>query len=795
MTTRDLPVVARGPRTATAAWRLRFLVPLVWVVVGVTWLVALVVTGSPLGDVVTWAGVVVAGVLLPGVAVVRAVRPGSAPFVEDLAWGVAAGCVVALAGWFLDVVLPWPVPPWVWGPLVAVVTLILPRTRVRVLARPAPGWGVRPNLALAGCLLVAIAWMTADYLRFNPADPGPHGRAYYPDTVFQLAVVGELRHSVGATYPLVHGEPFAYHWFLNAVLAHLLTDSGVDPFDAVLRLTATTLLPAVMVLLAVVARRVADRVWAGPLAAALFAVTGTTVATVWTTDGQTQAIVGTYWAASLTSTFGWLATLAVTGCMIAIIRRGPADGAIPHRLMIPLTILAAGAKSADLAVLVVGCGAALIVAFLTRHRVVPTLLSTVLVGVVLLLARNTIYGGSEYGLTLAPFAGIASRAASLFPGLVAPSSSALFMTTPRLPRLVLAAVFLLWLLPLLPRLVGLVPLLRRRFRDPAVWFLVGTTLAGFGATLAYQHPANSEILFLSAAYPLGLVGSAWGLALVPVTRERRVAIGVGVTAGLVSTLAIAAVFGTEPGITAWTAAHGHAPTRADVGEVRQILWWAAPLTLLIVVLAVLAGLAWIVLRDSRRRVLAVGLVSAVLGTGLLSTGLYLTAAGTPSYNHVQTIATPGTVLTTRDELTAGRWLAANSAPADVVAVDRTCLQPLTDTPPCTAKDYTMSAISGRDADVGGWAYASRNLDSAWHTSLWYADQPFWDATRLAQETAAFTHPSAESLNTLYRQGVRWLVADQGGYPPDTAVLDTLATRRVGLPTVTIWQLKAPASAR
>jgi hypothetical protein len=185
-----------------------------------------------------------------------------------------------------------------------------------------------------------------------------------------------------------------------------------------------------------------------------------------------------------------------------------------------------------------------------------------------------------------------------------------------------------WLVPLLPRPVGLIPLVRRRVRDPLVWFLLGTTLAGLGATLAFRQPGSSEILFLSAVYPVGLVGSAWGLVLVPATRARRIASGVGVAIGIVVPLAIAAFFGANARITGWIAVHGHAPSAAEVSDVGQILWWAAPLALLVVALAVLAGLAWIVVRRNTTRVLAVGIVSAVLGTGLLGTVLYLTAAGT-----------------------------------------------------------------------------------------------------------------------------------------------------------------------
>jgi hypothetical protein len=739
----------------------RWLVPTMWLLVGAVLVTALIVTGSPALDVARWLGVVLVGVLLPGFVVVRAVRPGTAPLIEDLAWGAAAGCLVALGGWFLDVVLPWSPPPWVLGPAVVVLVLLVPGTRARVLARPAPGWGLGANGALAGTVLVVIGWMTADYLRFNPVDPGVAGRTYYPDTMFQLAVVGQLRHSLQPQYPLVHGLPFAYHWFLHAVLAHLLTGTGLDPFDVVLRLVGVTLLPVVLLLTAVVARRVAGTVRAGALAAVLLGVVGTTVATVWTTDGTSQAIVQTYWVASLTTEFGWLATVALTGCVVAVLRRGEADQAIPVWLLVPLTVLAAGAKSADLAVLLVGVAFAAGAALVIRRRVVPAVLVVAVVGISLLVAKFTIYSGTAYGLRWAPFAGIVARATAMFPGLTTPSGSTTFLAAPGVPRLVVAAVFGLWLLPLLPRLAGLVVLLRRRAGDPLVWLFLGTILAGFGATLAYRQPGSSEICFLFAAYPIGVVGSAWGLSLLP-----RLPLP-GAAVGLLLTVAAAVVAGRVLRMP------------AGAGELHQIAVWAWPLGLVVVGLLVLVVVG-------RFRVF---LVTAVLGTGLLSTGLYLTGTATAlSYNQVQ--ATTSTNLpTTRDDLTAGRWLASHSAPTDVLAVNRTCLQPASANA-CTAKDFTISALAGRDVDVGGWAYAPQNLDSAWHSPLWYASQPFWDQPRLTQELNAFSSPTIALLDGLRTEhGVRWLVADQGGRPANAAVLDTIAIRRLSLPTVTIWELR------
>lgn len=766
-----------------------------WSLVVLAWSVCLVATGSPAADLARWLAAVLAGVLLPGIALVRAVRAAAAPLIEDLAWGAATGCVVGLAGWFLDVTLPWAPPPWLWGPLVAAGCLVPRRTRDRVLARPATGWGTRPNLTLAATMLVAIGWMTADYLRYNPLDPGPAGHTYYPDTLFQLAVVGQLRHSPLPGYPLVHGEPFAYHWFLHAVLAHLLTGTGIDPFDAVLRLTAPTIVPAVLLLTAVLARRLAGRVLAGPVAAVLLAVVGTTIATVWSTDGQSQLMIGTYWAASLTSAFGWLAALAATGCCVGYLRAGPPDAAIPRRLLVPLTILAAGAKSADLAVLVAGVAAAAGVALLTRQRVRPALAVTAVVAATLLVARYTLYGGTGYGLRLRPLAGIVTRATALFPGLVRPTPGHPYLVTPALPAVAVLAALALWLVPLLPRLAGLPLLLRHRAREPVSWLPLGTVLAGFGGTLAFRQPGSSEICFLLAAYPIGIAGSAAGLTELTPGRATRVGAVLGAGAGLLATIGIAAFAGHRPPLAGWTQRTGAAPTAGQVGVARQILWWVTPLLVLLGGLAVLAVAAWGAARMLRRRrpalrpAVTAAILAALFGTGLLSTGLYATGtAGTPSYNRVTATTLPGIPPTTRDELAAGRWLAAHSGPSDVLAVNEPCLQPA-GAGACTAKDFTFAAFAGRDTDVGGWAYAPRNLDSAWNSAVWYADQPFWDPARLAGERAAFTRPTADLLDRLDRvYGVRWLVAERTGWPPATALLDTLATRRLTLATVTVWEL-------
>jgi len=138
----------------------------------------------------------------------------------------------------------------------------------------------------------------------------------------------------------------------------------------------------------------------------------------------------------------------------------------------------------------------------------------------------------------------------------------------------------------------------------------------------------------------------------------------------------------------------------------------------------------------------------------------------------------------------GWGLRPNLVLCDVLATNRVCVQEQPDGPSnsCQAKAFTLSAVAGRNVDVGGWSYASRNNNTAWTAPQHWTDQPFWDPPRLAREQAAFSAPTPQLLAALYHDGVRWLVADSGGTRPDAATLDRLATRRLTLPGFTVWQL-------
>src|SRR4051794_23685726 len=453
----------------------------------VAWCVLHLRTSTSWPDLVGWIGAVGVGVVVPGTAVVRALRRGAAPLVEDLAWGSAAGCLVALLGWLADRLLPWSPGPLVIGPIVVAGLLAPSATRRRILARPAPGWGPWASLAAGFCVAVSLIWMATTSLIALPADPGPAGILYTPDTLFQNALVGEFRGHLSPQYPFVDGEPLKYHWFLHAILAHLTTGTGVDPFGASLRLAPTTLVPAVLLVAGVVARRLSGRVAAAPVAMVLVAVVEVTLANRWGFKGAGYFLGGAYtpiigfWRSSPTQTLGWLAGIAALGATVAWLRRDPDDRAVPVALLLPFFALCLGSKSSQLPVLVAGVGLAMLVALVLRRwdQALRALALAIAAAVLWFLASVLLYRGGTYGVVVAPGERPDLLVAQLFPKFGRTTA----------PLAAYATAMLVTMAPMLTRLLGLTWLMARRSKDPAMWVTTGAGIAGFVAFFVCRHPA------------------------------------------------------------------------------------------------------------------------------------------------------------------------------------------------------------------------------------------------------------------------------------------------------------------
>ncbi|MDP9220204.1 MAG: hypothetical protein M3P23_06655 [Actinomycetota bacterium] len=758
----------------------------------VAFVVALVATGSPVYDVGAWLAVVVTGVLLPGFVLTRATRRQPVALGDDLAWSVPVGCLVGMAGWAVDLLVP--VPGWAWGLLVTAAAVAWPAARRRALTPSHGRWGSWSTLSVSGVLVLALAWMTREYLKWTPVDPGPHGHLY-PDTMYQLALVSELGRTALPQYPMVAGEPLGYHWFLYALEHHLLAGSGIDRLDLVLRLIPVSLLLGAMVMVAAIARQVAGRAVAGPIAVAFVGLVGASTATRWLPTGVGFSMVNNFWWSGTPQTFGWIAGLAVLATGVALIRRSPADRAAPVVFLPLFTALTAGAKSSMLPVLVCGFALATGVAVLQRDRrqAARAALVTGLIVLVTVAAIFTVYRSQSYGLRIAPGEGLQTIAGGLFPGLIETDPSQPYLMQNHLPGAAVLATTLLWLVPQLVRWLGIGWLVRCRAHDPATWVTLGCGIGGVLAVLVLRHPGSSEAYFTISAFPVVAVGSAAGLAAVlprgPALRRWLLA-GAGALAfGAVSALVVSLAAGGHSPLVGWQARFDARPLAAQVSELGQIWGWSWPLVTVSALAVALAVAVWVGSRSSRVALLTG--FTALLGVGCFATAALVVGADPPTLP--QAYASSGSnrpPALTRDLLTAGDWLRAHARSTDVVAVNRACVS--SSNQRCSAQQFTVTAATGLRSDVDGWAFAGRNVQAAWDSDTTrYPFLPFWDQARLDRELQAFTAPRATAYAELYADGVRWLLADRPSPALPTTQIDALADRELTLGTVLVWRLRPP----
>ena len=672
-------------------------------------------------------------------------------------------------------------------------------------------------------MFVAIGWMLATGLRALRPDPGAYGSLYSPDTMYQLTLVGELRHALVPSYPPVAGATLSYHWFLYAIDAHLLTKTGIDPFDSTLRLLPATLVPAILLLIAVVARRLCRRVWAGPVAALLFGVVGITVASAWGDQDGSTGIMTSIWRASPPQTLGWLAAIAAAGTLFAFLRRSEDDRAVPVALFVPLLVLTAGSKSSELPVLVAGIALATLVAVLRRDWFTARRcgIALVLALSVFEAASLTIYSSSSYGIRLQPFGETLYRVGSMFPPIRVAHAGP-YADRFHFSLIALGTVTLLFILPLLPRLLGLLFQIRYGPADPAGWVCLGTALAGLGLPFLLAHPAGSESYFLYSAYPIGVIGAASGLVLVAEKvgaglsnlRTRRALAGWLGGLALLGAVCAAVVASVQPHfnpLARAATAHASDPRAPRPSQRRLGVEWLTPTAELYCLLGMVALGTYLVVRRRtpkggdgipplRRPLLGLSLASVMLGTGLYTATLQFHGTDTPPGGSTAAAfrapppATQKFLPTTRDAITAGRWVQRHAGADDVVATNMYCMNSRAfrsaTHAKCDNRNFVAAALTERRTLVGGWGYSDRIVASAWSLPELYRRAPFWDPTLLGEEQRAVSAPTAALLRRLYvEQHVRWVYADLRDKPVAVASLDRLAILRFRGPTTAVWQLR------
>ncbi|MEO7754398.1 MAG: hypothetical protein ABIS35_13390 [Terracoccus sp.] len=799
--------------------------PLIAAVATVALAVGWLSTGSSAPTVLWWLATLALGVLLPGWVVLALVRPSGA--LTRAGWFAPVGLVWTLLVWLVGHLVGTALPSLVAGPALLAVVLAVPAGRRRLTARaPAgatdpPGGAesrVRDGLGYAAGLAVAVLvvarWMwSVGLARWAPV-PSADRPVPYQDLLYQTALTGELRRNLVPGYPMVDGEPLAYHWFFHATAAQL-GGSGLADLDVVTRLLPSSLVVVLVVLAGTVGHQVTGRLAGGVGAALALALLRGPTLDSWT-PAPLSVVVG-YWEASPTATLGWVFGLATVGCAIALLRRRPEDRAAPVVLLPAFALAAAGSKSAQLPVIIAGLGVAALVGLLgwrsrPDHRRLSSRYGLVLLVVVIaqVLALVFIYPGS-YGLRFSPFEWVNPAVRSLLGSVDYPAATTVEGGLISFTRM--------WLPPVLAT-AGLATLVRRSPRDPSGWLGLGIVAASVGAQLVLIHPSHSELYFAIAGFPIAvaLSGAAVGaeigrLAARSDGTRRRVspraagALGVGLlclgsAVGLV--LALAHEAGEPSPRTAAAPTGSVGPALAS-----QVLAdWARPVVVLTAALVLLAGLGAVLIalviggegdqRRSRRRMawtVAPALLAAVaLAAGVVGLSPLLASTTATPASFAEDLAADaalGRPAVTRSLYEAGQYLRTHAAPTDVIATNRVFnghgpggLRDLDDN-----RDFSVSALSGLRTDVSGYGYAPRVVAEVSPIGGYF--RPFWDPARLAREQALITDPTRSGLDRAYRDGVRWILADERSGPVSERV-STLAQSVVDSDGVHLYRIPAPA---
>ncbi|MEU0567753.1 hypothetical protein ABZ297_20515 [Nonomuraea sp. NPDC005983] len=705
------------------------------------------------GELAAFGGYIGIGVLLPGTLLWRALSRGGGSLPADLAAGLALGYAVEVLVYIPARAAGMPLLVLAWPAATITAFLAVPRLRahwrggdVRMSegggapgaagrGGRVPGWWAWGMSAVVGYL---VAWSALVFYRVHGLT-WPGNAAPYVDMPYHLALLGEVKHHVPPTLPVVLGERLAYHWFVYAEMSATSWVTGIEPQTLLYRLSALPMLVATAVLVSVIAVRLTGRWWTGLAAIGFTCFVSSPELHQGGVELFTARSLFTAWL-SPTQNFGTLLFALVALLLLGSLRQ---DGKRQWAALSILLLALTGAKATFLPLLLGGLALVLAVRWLVDRRLHrPTVTAAAITGACLLIAQFVVFGRDAQGMTIAPLDTMRRmwRAAA---DLSEPEMAAAPLRT----VLGMTAIYLFCLACVWAGLSGLVirragavgpgvPQAESRWAvvaDPAVSLLVGIGAAGIGAWLLLGHPAIGQLYFLEGARPyLSIAAVAGASAMVAARRDSWPLAVCALVAG--AGLAFAAkAFGPDIPVR-----HHRFPNVAE------------PYLVLILVAAVV----WLLLALWRR---PVGLVLLALVTGYLVPS---TAAKVAS-----PFAPPGVfdVTVPAGAVEAGRWLRDHSAPDDVVATNGHC-RPLLKKH-CDSRHFWVSGYSERRVLVEGWAYAASTLSRAHQATMTYVAIPFADPARLAANDAVFREPSAENVKELIsKYRVKWLLVDNSVNP-------------------------------
>ena len=244
-------------------------------------------------------------------------------------------------------------------------------------------------------------------------------------------------------------------------------------------------------------------------------------------------------------------------------------------------------------------------------------------------------------------------------------------------------------------------------------------IVGIAASCLTIQAGSSQITFLWAGLALGaiILGPSVVLLLKPKATPKRVASMAILGLAIVATLQMSHRFSVVVGLSGYG--------RWAMVVVPSILLCALPLI-------------------STTRVWSLTFVGALLSAGIV-TGLITTVERVID---PQILATPSVYITAQ-EVEAGKWLAKNSDPREIVATTRQCALQKPEQIPCASAIFTSSALSGLVSDIEGMPYA-------------VGSPPTVEALSRASDGRLAASGDPQALKRLKERGVHWLWVDLRG---------------------------------
>ncbi|HEY0693815.1 MAG TPA: hypothetical protein VGD71_32820 [Kribbella sp.] len=684
--------------------------------------------------------------LVPGVLIWRLVRPLKGWWIEDLVMGLAVGFMLAIGA---QTVAGLTGQAWISGAVgigVAVLLLIVPRTRRRirrVRTSKLPLWWMP---AVAATSLLGLQDL-AKFYNLEPLTWASGFRSPYIDGYLHLAMAAQLKHRGPVSFPWVEHAPMAYHWFSHAWIAQVSTVSGAG-LDEVLFRFMPALMPLIIVLVvAIAAVRLTGRAWTGPVAA-LLAIAGSELNLFgMQTPGYPMAPL----SPSLAPSVPLLIAIVV---LLAFRWRGGMSRV--GLVLLPLLALAAtGTKGSTMPLVVAGLGLAFVAMIVfDRSKLRSVLLDTVVVAGTLIVALVVVFQGSDSGLHVQLHDAAMSTAAVSRVGKVT--------------GLTMAFSSIVTVLGILARGTGILWQFRTAEgrRDPMTWLLLGGGFAGAAAVAVFAHPGGSQYYFARTAGPLLALGSAIGLVSMVDRLGSRAwrAILIGVALGPVFILLPLSMFGAL------------LPRHGGLRHAGELI--GASLLVLVV-----AGLLALV-ATPRMRLAAFGaaMTCAILAGGVTIVVKYQLDNARVAV--LRPVAPTAYLAVGREQIDAARWIRDHSSPKDVVMTNRHCTTPIAPVK-CDSRRFVVGAFSERQMLVEAWTptVEANKLGPEGRQSITI---DYWKPDILALNDGFIAHPDAEKQRRLQQLGVRWVMVDFTR--PHAATLEPFAKERMRNGAAAVYEL-------